>query len=168
MEAFAQYLKRGMPACRAYELAGYRPNRGNAVRLKTNERVKRRVIELMRHIAVKTAVTIATLTDELNEIAEGAKADAQWSAARAAIETKAKLHGHLVERREVGQPGDFANLTTEQVKEKLAADHGPEALKLLEAFLQASQGQREAVESETSIDKPKVVESERSLSLFRH
>jgi hypothetical protein len=110
--------------------------------------------------------SIASLTDELNEIAEGAKADKQWSAARGAVETKARLHGLLIERKETGQPGDFAGLSTEQVKEKIAADHGPEAAELLERMLQVSQGRREAIESAaTTSDRPKV--AEKTLELLR-
>jgi phage terminase small subunit len=45
-EKFAQALAKGIPASAAYEEAGYRPNDGNSVRLKGNERIGARVIEL--------------------------------------------------------------------------------------------------------------------------
>lgn len=45
-EAFAFGLSRGMSANAAYERAGFTPNRGNARRLKANEAVRKRVLEL--------------------------------------------------------------------------------------------------------------------------
>jgi len=48
-ELFAQGLAQGKTADAAYENAGYRPNRHNASRLKTNETVIGRVKELQAH-----------------------------------------------------------------------------------------------------------------------
>jgi phage terminase small subunit len=46
-EKFAQALSRGLSADEAYQAAGFRPNRGNASRLKANESISRRVAELL-------------------------------------------------------------------------------------------------------------------------
>jgi hypothetical protein len=172
MEAFAQYLKQGLPACRAYEKSGYRPNRGNAIRLKTNEIIRRRLAELTRSLAVKTAVTIASLTEQIVEDREFARQLDNPSAAHAATISLGKLHGHFIDRKEVGQPGDFANMSEAEVKEKIAADFGADALKALEILLAARAGPPEVViESapidKLSIDKPKVDEAERSLAIYR-
>ena len=45
-ERFAQLLAEGHTADEAYNRAGYTPNRGNAIRLKANERIARRVAEI--------------------------------------------------------------------------------------------------------------------------
>lgn len=46
-ELFAQELAKGTTAEKAYEAAGYKANRGNAVKLKQNESILRRVPELL-------------------------------------------------------------------------------------------------------------------------
>lgn len=109
-ERFCQLIKRGIPPFRAYPMAGYKAHNGEPYRLRDNPRVKRRIAELTRHIAMKTRVTVESITDELNAVALNATADKQHGAARSAIETKAKLHGLLVDRKESGAPGDFAGL----------------------------------------------------------
>jgi len=70
-EAFAQALARGMTADAAYIEAGYRPNDGNAIRLKGNERVKARVAELVNQSAERTGVTIDRVLNEYARIAFG-------------------------------------------------------------------------------------------------
>ena len=51
-ENFAQGLAQGKSADQAYQDAGYSANRGNAVRLKTNESIIARVQELQQ-VAVR-------------------------------------------------------------------------------------------------------------------
>jgi len=70
-EAFAQGLAKGLTADAAYAEAGYRPNRGNAVRLKANESVQRRVAELVAVGAKVAEVDIARVLAELKRIAFG-------------------------------------------------------------------------------------------------
>src|SRR5882724_7681037 len=72
-ERFCQLVKRGIPPFRAYPMAGYRPNNGAPYRLAENVRVKRRLAELTRHIAMKTRVTIESITQELDRIRVGAE-----------------------------------------------------------------------------------------------
>jgi hypothetical protein len=55
-EAYAQALATGMSADAAYSSVGYTPNRKNASRLKTNEGVSARVVEIM-------GLTAAVITD---------------------------------------------------------------------------------------------------------
>lgn len=109
-ERFCQFIKQGIPPYRAYPKAGYEPNDGAPYRLAGNVRVKARLDEITKAMAMKTAVTVESITTDLDRIAAGAEAAAQWSAAKGAVETKAKLHGLLVERKETGAPGEFAEL----------------------------------------------------------
>jgi hypothetical protein len=45
-EAFAQQLARGKPVSKAYRIAGFLPNRGNASRLKAHESIRARTAEI--------------------------------------------------------------------------------------------------------------------------
>jgi hypothetical protein len=61
-EAFAQALAKGSTVDAAYTEAGYKPNRKNASRLKTNEGIQKRVADLQACIAGET-IKAAALTD---------------------------------------------------------------------------------------------------------
>lgn len=103
-EAFAQELAAGERASEAYLRAGYRPNYGNCIRLKGNERIVARVAELQSQGATMAVVTIATLVHELDEARSVALARGQASAAVKATMSKAKLTGQLTDSSGVGQP----------------------------------------------------------------
>jgi hypothetical protein len=131
-ERFVQLVRRGVAPYAAYPQAGYRPHESNCYRLSENERVKKRMDELNRALARETRVTVASLTEELSGIARGAIACEQYGAARGAIETIAKLHGLLVERKEVGMPGDFSALSSiEEIVAKVRAELGDGAAELM-------------------------------------
>jgi len=66
-EKFAQELAAGLSAAEAYGRAGYRPNYGNSIRLKGNERIVARVLELQKRGALRAEVTVASLVQELDE-----------------------------------------------------------------------------------------------------
>jgi phage terminase small subunit len=67
-ETFAQALAGGKTAAQAYVLAGYKPNDGNAVRLKANPRITARVSEILGKAAARVEVTMADIMDELRKI----------------------------------------------------------------------------------------------------
>lgn len=67
-EAFAQYLAKGAPADEAYQAAGFKPNRGNASRLKANENVRTRVDEIVGRGAVRAEATVERVLKELGRI----------------------------------------------------------------------------------------------------
>jgi hypothetical protein len=130
-ERFCQLVKQGIPPYRAYPMAGYKPDDGAPYRLAGNVRVKQRMSELTKHFRAQAGVSVQSLTDELNAIAEGAAKAEQWSAAKGAVETKAKLHGLLIDRKEQGAPGDFEGLQTrEEIEAKIRAEMGEEAAQL--------------------------------------
>lgn len=64
-ELFAQELTTGLTADAAYEAAGYRPNRGNAARLKADDSIQARVAELQRRGAERAEASIAGVLREL-------------------------------------------------------------------------------------------------------
>ena len=106
-ERFVQALAEGKSADEAYQLAGYRANRGNAARMKANENILMRLAEIQNAVAKKTAITIESICAELDEANAVAKAKGQAAAMVSAATLRAKLAGLMVEKVEVGKPGDF-------------------------------------------------------------
>ena len=109
-ECFAQALAEGRSATEAMEIAGYGDSR-NSTRLTKNDDVRRRVAELQAGGAARAEVTVATLVQELDQAREMAVERGQASAAVAATMGKAKITGQIVDRAEVGQPGDFSTMS---------------------------------------------------------
>lgn len=72
-EALAQALAKGKTADDAYQLAGFKPNRGNATRLKANESIRARVDEIVgkvnERVIDKLAITKERVAAELAKIA---------------------------------------------------------------------------------------------------
>lgn len=142
-EHFCQLLKRGMTPYEAFEKAGYPKHRGNCYRLRDDKRIKRRLAELTRHIAVKTRVTVESLTEEFNEAIELAKETKNAPAITQAAIAKGKLHGLMIDRKESGGPGDFAAAqSVDEVLDVMRKEFGDEAANALMAAL----GKREASE----------------------
>lgn len=69
-ERFAQLVVSGKPACVAYELAGYRPDRGGAVHLAANPRVAARIAELQEEAAQRAKITRGRLIVWLSRVIE--------------------------------------------------------------------------------------------------
>lgn len=121
-EKFAQLRAKGKTAEEAYDSAGYKPHRGNASRLSTNESVLARVAEIQGRAAERAAVTIQSLTDELDEVRALAIAEKQSSAAVSAVMGKAKLHGLLIDKKRLEGPNggpvkiDLTNLPQDEIE----------------------------------------------------
>lgn len=147
-ERFCQLVKQGVPPIRAYPMAGYNEHESAPYRLCGNVRIKRRIAELTKGLAMKTRVTVESVTTDLRRIAEGAEADKQFGAAKGAVETMAKLHGLLVDRKESGGPGEFAGLTSaEDVLALVRTELGDDTAAVLAAAL-ARQDKAEEQEAE--------------------
>lgn len=99
-ERFAQELAKGKTADEAYVLAGYKENRHNASRLKTNETISARIAEIVDRATVRTEITLASLMEEAAEIQAAALKANQHSAAVAALTAKAKLAGLWIDKAE--------------------------------------------------------------------
>ncbi len=135
-ERFCQLLKQGIPPFRAYPAAGYRKHPGDCYRLRDSERVKRRLAELTKAFAMKTRVTVESLTQEFNDAIALAHETKNAPAVTQAAIAKGKLHGLMIDRKESGAPGDFSGLTTpEQVLAAVKAELGEQAALLLQAAL---------------------------------
>lgn len=111
-ERFVQELAKGKSQDEAYELAGFKPDRGNAARLTANDSIRTRLAELQERAAIKTEMTVASVTERLLSIATKAEAlseAAGLSVARAAMMDAAKLNGLVIDRKEV-RTGDLDGL----------------------------------------------------------
>lgn len=65
-ERFAQELAAGKSAAEAYELAGYKPNRGNAASLKQDQSISTRVAELLQERAEMHAQATAEAVQRIS------------------------------------------------------------------------------------------------------
>jgi hypothetical protein len=114
-ERFSQGLAKGKTADRAYVDAGFKPNRGNAARLKANESIRRRVAELQAVAVKKTAVTLQSLIEEAEEVRVAALKAGNHSAVVAAIKEKGILSGRRKTRQETKIVDEFENMTDDEL-----------------------------------------------------
>jgi hypothetical protein len=118
----------------AYLAAGYRakldlsdpsksyPADQAASRLAKNVKVKARIQEIAAMAAKRHEISEDSLLEELEQARLAALENQQASAAVAATMGKAKLCGMLVERKETGKPGDFDNMSVEELRAFLKQD----------------------------------------------
>lgn len=115
-EAFAQGLAKGHTADEAYQNAGFKPNRGNATRLKANESIQQRVAELQGKAAQKVSITVESLATELEEARQIAITEKQSSAAVSATMGKAKLFGLGSENRKISGTLQVITISAKQLE----------------------------------------------------
>jgi hypothetical protein len=92
-EAFALGLAQQMTADEAYAVAGFKPNRGNATRLKANESIQARVAELLERTAGKLMLTTEWVLEQLADNAKLAKEVKDFGPSNKAIELIGKHLG---------------------------------------------------------------------------
>src|SRR4051794_38212858 len=107
-EAFSQMLvegqKRAWTQGSCYSRAGYsaegKAAEANASRLLSNANngIAARVREIVGRGAARAAVTVESLLSELDMVLAGAVDDRQFGAAKAAIDSKARLKGLFVDK----------------------------------------------------------------------
>lgn len=105
-ERFAQLLAKGKGQAEAYAEAGYAPSEPNASRLTSNEKVQERLAELQERAAIRTEITVASITERLLAIATKGEASADaplLAVGRAALMDAAKLNGLIVDKSAVAQ-----------------------------------------------------------------
>jgi hypothetical protein len=124
-ERFVQALIKGETLAAAYVAAGYRPNEKNAARLKKNEGVAARLVELQSKVAEKVTTTAADIARQLDEDREFARTSGQAAAAVSATMGKAKVLGLISDRHEHtgknGGPIEYRNLDEAEIDARLAA-----------------------------------------------
>jgi len=100
-ELFAQELAKGRTQVESYSAAGYKPSEQHACRLASSGKVAARVIEIQERAAVRTEITVASITERLLAIAkkgEAEEAAPMLSVARASLMDAAKLNGLVVDK----------------------------------------------------------------------
>ena len=139
-EAFAQGLAKGLTADEAYERAGYKRNRKNASRLKTNEDIGARVVELQslaaETVVVDRAWVIARLHENVErsmqreEVVIGGQPTGEYtyqgSVANKALELLGKELGMFVDRSEnVNHNYEISDepMSADEWSDKYAAKH---------------------------------------------
>lgn len=123
-ERYAQELAKGKSQSEAYVNAGYKPDSGAASRLSGNVSVQGRVAELQERSAKKVEITVDTLRDMLLEDRTLARELGQSAAAVSAVDKLGKLYGHMIERKEVGRPGEFSRMTEDELDAFIANRKG--------------------------------------------
>ena len=123
-EIFAQHIAKGSSQREAYRAAGYSAKTDAAVdtsasRLLSDVEVKARIAELQGKMARKLEVTIESLVAELEEARLLGLAVEQPAAMVAATMGKAKITGNVIDRKEVGKPGAFEELTDDELQQQI-------------------------------------------------
>ncbi len=106
-ERFAQLLAEGRTADEAYEEAGFKPNRGNATRLKANESVYARVRELQARSLDRHDVTVKNIQARLEDAYRLAEKQERSADMRQAAMDMAKLNGLVIDRAETRERKDY-------------------------------------------------------------
>jgi hypothetical protein len=125
---FVEAILKGMTQQDAYKKAGYRVNRGNAVRLKTKENVAKALAAAKAEAAAKTVNTTASIVAELEQARILALQDGMYGPAVAASLGKAKLLGLIIDRAQVDVlhrpapiPTDVLELSEDQWRRQFTA-----------------------------------------------
>lgn len=147
-ERFAQELAKGADCAQAYVTAGFRPNPGNARRLRADEAVLKRIEALLSEReavhAQATAITIekAGLTKQwiIERLQENVERSMQAIAvkdakgeptgkykydgavANRALELLGKELGMFIDRKEVGGAGDFERMSDQELNDFIARE----------------------------------------------
>ena len=121
-EKFAQELATGKSATEAYCLAGFKPSRQNAARLRTNDDINARVFELQQAAAKSCEISLESVCRELDEAIAVARAKGQAAPLVNAASLRAQLGGLLVEKVELTQSDPFENCESiEAISAKMLA-----------------------------------------------
>lgn len=117
------YVAAGFKA--SLEPADNMPAHKAACRLLRLVTVKARVRELRERIAMAHNVTEDKLIEELEEARMLAARTDQASAMVSATMGKARITGHVIERRETGKPGDFDGWSADDLRRYIATGQSP-------------------------------------------
>jgi phage terminase small subunit len=159
-EAFAHAIARGATIDAAYVEAGFKANRGNASRLNSYEGVKARVAELRQLVenlqkrsSHGVVLTEQWVLEQLVEVVFMAKAQEKpdLAGANKALNLIGLHLGLFVERKEIGQPGEFAGLLISDKRERLLAIAKQMGL----VHLYSKEGQRLIGDGATTIENVK-------------
>ena len=115
-EKFAQGLAQGLSVRAAHTKAGYKPDRGNAVRLTANDSISDRVAELQATVAETAVITLASHLRDLKHLRDKACAAGRYAAAISAEIARGRVAGLYVERIEAVER-NFVVLLPEKIED---------------------------------------------------
>lgn len=112
-EVYAQNRASGMEIKQAVEKAGLKSDS-----IEYRPEVKRRIREIMKQGASRAEVSRKRILERIFDDWEQSRRLGQMSSALKAAELMGKeMHKMFVERKEIGQPGDFDNKSEEELRE---------------------------------------------------
>jgi phage terminase small subunit len=121
-ERFAQELARGKSQTDAYEVAGFKPNRGAACRLAENGNIKARVSEILAAAASLAHIDAAWVLKKAVTLHEKAMEAKAYASAKGALDLIGKHVEVQAFREQVQHSGriEFANLSDEELEARIA------------------------------------------------
>lgn len=138
-ERFAQLKAAGMSATEAYEKAGFQPNDGNACKLANRPEILDRIKEItgavtvqaMKQAAIDKTWVIERLVENVNRamqaeaVKRGDEETGEYryegSVANRALELLGKELGMFIERKEVGKPGEFDQMSDAELNAEITS-----------------------------------------------
>jgi hypothetical protein len=132
-ERFAQMLAQGFKKAKAFRLAGWKPDRGNACRVSQEPAILARIEEIRATLPVVVEqpepeiqqpqpgekVTRESMTADIDLRILKAEAAGEWPTVAALTATRAKLHGLLLQEQAAASGG--AELSDAALLEKMMA-----------------------------------------------
>jgi hypothetical protein len=114
-ETFSQEIAKGTGVGEAYAIAGYDCTNkaaaaASASRLLKTAKIQARVSELLNGAATRAVISIQKVLEKLDRAYDLAERMEQPSAMVAASMGLAKVAGLIVDKKEVGKPGDFTDV----------------------------------------------------------
>jgi hypothetical protein len=123
-ERFVQGLVEGKPKVKAYEDAGYSPDRGNAVRLTTNDSILERYAELFDETIPSIVWDRENVNRQYTELLLKLKRANKLEAASRVVDSLARVNGLIISRHETGKAGEFESLSDQELLELIAEPLG--------------------------------------------
>ncbi len=147
-ERFAQGIADGKPVYEAYRQAGYKAHRGNSSALRAKQHISERVAELLKQkgdalfqptakaiekLELTKTWVLTRLIENANRAMQASEMEGpegerlgsfvyQGSVANRALELLGKELGMFIDRKEVGQPGDFDDMAADELRRSIATD----------------------------------------------
>jgi hypothetical protein len=124
-ELFAQNIVKGMNRTKAYQMAGYVKDDGNATRLMTvNDSIQNRIAELFDATIPEVKWDRETALRQYTELLMQAKSAKNIGLAIKAMDSISRVNGLIITRHETGKAGEFEGLTDYELLELIAEPLG--------------------------------------------
>lgn len=120
-EAFVQGTLKGLKAAEAYRASGYKAKNDNVAyvagwQLLRNTKVSTRIAYLETKAADASVLTKAWLIEQARIVYQKALQSGQLSAANKSLEMLGRERATFIPKAEVGAPGDFAEMETDELR----------------------------------------------------